>query len=100
MRERGHQRFSLSPQLRAVMDGQPMPITGPLLLLILATGVFVRLWNANSQTQFNPVARTTRQTAVAKLPEPAPVPSAAAVVHQPVSVSATSSAPAEENWTP
>jgi|GEM_PF-6417492 len=81
------------------MDVQPMTINGHLLLLVLATGVFVRLWNANSHTQLSAVAPTTRQTVIASPPELAPVTAATAVVHRPVAVSATTTVPAEENWT-
>ena len=31
------------------MDVQPMTINGHLLLLVLATSVFVRVWNGNRQ---------------------------------------------------
>jgi hypothetical protein len=81
------------------MDLQPMTINGHLLLLILATGVFVRVWNANSQTQVRTITQSARQMAVASPAEPAPVASAAAVMHQAISACVTAAAPAEENWT-
>jgi len=76
-----------------------MTINGHLLLLVLATGVFVRIWNANSHTHFSPVTHVTRQTGVVSLRGPAPVMSAVTVVHQPASVTTVTAAPAEENWT-
>jgi hypothetical protein len=105
MRERENERYSPSPEFRVVMDVQPMTINGHLLLLVLATGAFVRVWNANSHLQISSVARTTRQMAVASAAEPAPLASATAPVpqskgvHQTVSASVTTAAPAEENWT-
>lgn len=82
------------------MDVQPMTINGHLLLLVLATGVFVRLWNANSHTQFNPITRAPRQTVVASLPEQAPIVFPTAVMHDSLAVSTQQTVPAEENWTP
>jgi hypothetical protein len=81
------------------MDVQTMTINGHLLLLVVATGLFVRVWNANDQSRSRMVMRTQSQTAVACPPNPVPVTNRTAVVHQPDSVSVTTTAQAEEVWT-
>jgi hypothetical protein len=81
------------------MDEQPMTINGRLLLLVVATGVFVRVWSANDQSRSRPVMRTQSQTAVACPPNPEPVTSGTAAMYQPVSATVSVAATAEEAWT-
>lgn len=76
-----------------------MTINGRLLLLVVATGLFVRIWSANDQSKSRFVPRTRSQTAVASPPDPAAIFSGYAVVHQPVSAGATTTGPAEDVWT-
>src|SRR5580765_7012787 len=97
MRWRGHVRFSPAPGLRDVMDVQPMTINGHLLLLVVATGLFVRIWSTNDQSR--PRSMTRPQTAAAwRLDEESAKP-VTAVMHQPVSVSVSAKGTAEEIWT-
>jgi hypothetical protein len=81
------------------MDVLQMTINGHLLLLVAATGLFVRVWNANGQTKFSPVTSARIQPAIARPLQPQPVATSTAVVHLPVSVSTQTTGPAEEVWT-
>lgn len=76
-----------------------MTINGRLLLLVAATGLFIRVWNANDQSRSRFVTRTRSQTAVACPPNPAPATNGTAVVHQQVSMTTSTTASAEELWT-
>ena len=81
------------------MDEQPMTINGRLLLLVVATGAFVRVWSANDQSRSRPVMRTQSQAAVACPPNPKPVASGTAAMHQPVSATVSVAVTDEEAWT-
>lgn len=77
-----------------------MTINGRLLLLVVATGLFVRVWSASDHTRSRPVIRTQSRAAVACPPNPAPATPAPAVMHQPVSATRSVSPAPEEIWTP
>ena len=77
-----------------------MTINGRLLLLVVATGFFVRVWSANDQSRSRSVMRTRSQAAVVCPPNPTPVTAVIAAVHQPVSATTSATGTAEEIWTP
>lgn len=74
-----------------------MTINGHLILLVVATGAFVRVWNANDQSRSRSVTRT--QTAAVCPADPEPANTEMAVVHQPVAVSVSATATSEQVWT-
>ena len=76
-----------------------MTINGHLLLLVAATGLFVRVWNTNGHAKVSPVKTARIQPAVVCPLQPEPIAMSIVVVHQPVSVSTAATGPAEEVWT-
>ena len=76
-----------------------MTINGRLLLLVVATGFFVRVWSANDQSRSRCVMRTRSQVAVVCPPHPALVAPGNAVMHKSVSSTTPATASAEETWT-
>src|SRR5579872_7483105 len=86
------------------MNEQPMTINGHLLLLIVATGLFVRVWSANDQSRSRFVTRGRSSAAVASPPNPSPIRPGRVVAQQTTSAttcSAMTSAHAsdEQTWT-
>jgi hypothetical protein len=74
-----------------------MTINGQLLLLVVATGLFVRIWGANDQSRSRSVTRP--HTAVAWRLEEESATTVPAVMHQPVSVNVLATGTGEEIWT-
>src|SRR5262245_58260846 len=82
-----------------------MTINGRLVLLVVATGLFVRVWMANERPRVRNRV-TTRSQATCWMPPPDPAPRAAAaparseeVVVRPAAVATKAASAAEETWT-
>lgn len=74
-----------------------MTINGHLLLLVVATGLFVRIWSANDQSR--PCSVTRSQTAATWRLDRELATTGTLAMHQPVSASASAKGTAEVIWT-
>lgn len=75
-----------------------MMINGHLLLLVVATGLFVRLWGTNDRQRPPAVCRTPNRAA-STMPPPQPVAADRDIPVQVVSTTSTGECPQEEVWT-
>lgn len=75
-----------------------MTFNGHLLLLVVATGLFVRLWSTNDRLR-SPAVWRTHSRAASTMPPPQPIAADREILVRAVSTSSSRESPREEVWT-